>query len=620
MKIRSGFSASPILFILCATLAVCSRNNPGAPANAQSTTQAVGRDITGTRQQWALAAAPDVPLDQALAAGITMTGSLDPASDYTYAPTVNKAFLTSDGSLCVIGGLELRGLNLPTDMPRRLAFVSYRAQAPGKSWQKTITVHPEGAAELRTHFTLEAAQNDSHGNIYLAGHYRFADRNDSDRTFDRLSVLKMSKEGNVLWWKDYAGIDDDSGISDVSILVTGSGNYLAYTRVNDSRANALVLMKTDPDGAVIFQYEYVKDDNYYFCGHMLETAGGSILFAGYGHKSHYTAIIALLLSPQGELVWQQRYEGSWEFIRIDAARELPDHGFVLAGSAGSPIPDAYIVKLAPDGSLVWRSRISVRLPLVGAAQGIMMEGSDLLVAYSSFGREELNPLFIRCTQSGENWSAWSVLRGKLGDTTNTGEFDHRLVLMDRRDDRYILGLANSVDQDPFQVPVSVTFLSTADLGAISVGIIEDIAGEHDELYSRSADCYPSSSMSKKDFRNFEISSGLLDYWSGRAWDPESPCMKWLAAHTFSLDALQIESGTINDNNVNFRQGPGMDAKVSTMLQRGTKVTVLNRSTFTGGPPGLAANYWYKVRTADGAVGWVFGQYLTLTYYGGLAGG
>jgi hypothetical protein len=599
MMNRSGFHASPILLILCAALAVCGGNDPCAPANTQSTVQA---------------AAADVPLDQALSAGITLTGPLDPALDYTYAPTVNKAFLTSDGSLCVIGELRLRGLNLPQDRPERLVFVSYRAQAPGKSWQKTITAQPGKGASV--YVWPKAAQSDPHGDIYLAGYCRFSEEKDHYGSTDRLILLKMSKEGDVLWWKIYDAKDYYDTILGVSFLVTESGIYLAYTRNSDRLADALILVKTDPDGALIFQNEYNLNDNDYYCGSMIETSGGDVLLAGY---AHYPAIIALLLSPQGNLVWQKRYEGSPDIIRIDAAREVPDHGFVLAGSAGSTIPDAFLVKLAPDGSLVWRSRIGVRVP-VGTAQGIMMEGSDFLVAYSSFGGEEQDPLFVRCTESGENGIAMGLLHGKLGDTTNTGEFDHRLVMLDRRGGRYILGMASSVDRDSYQVPVSVTFFSMADLDAKTVPLLADMVVEHDSLYSRPANYDPSPSISVQDFSQYSVSSGPLEYWSGHAWDPQSPCMKWLAAHTFGLAVLQIESGTINDGNVNFRQDPGMDAKVSTMLQRGTKVTVLNRSTFTGGPPGLAADYWYKVRTADGAVGWVFGRYLTLTYYGGLAGG
>ncbi len=64
----------------------------------------------------------------------------------------------------------------------------------------------------------------------------------------------------------------------------------------------------------------------------------------------------------------------------------------------------------------------------------------------------------------------------------------------------------------------------------------------------------------------------------------------------------VKSGTVTASVLNVRSGAGLHNSVITKVPRGTKVTVLNME------PG-----WYNVKLANGQVGWVSADYLTVNF-------
>ena len=85
-----------------------------------------------------------------------------------------------------------------------------------------------------------------------------------------------------------------------------------------------------------------------------------------------------------------------------------------------------------------------------------------------------------------------------------------------------------------------------------------------------------------------------------------------AALTLTLSAFANETGTTTGDALRFRAKPSTDAKIYSLLEKGTKLEILGEE-----------NGWYKVRCSDGTVGYVSADYVAVTWTeckGTVAGG
>jgi formylglycine-generating enzyme required for sulfatase activity len=71
------------------------------------------------------------------------------------------------------------------------------------------------------------------------------------------------------------------------------------------------------------------------------------------------------------------------------------------------------------------------------------------------------------------------------------------------------------------------------------------------------------------------------------------------------------SGTVNDSRIRMRDTPDLQATTVEFLSTGDRVEVLGRSDKTQ-RIGVFEDYWYKVRSPDGKVGWTFGAFIDLS--------
>lgn len=67
-------------------------------------------------------------------------------------------------------------------------------------------------------------------------------------------------------------------------------------------------------------------------------------------------------------------------------------------------------------------------------------------------------------------------------------------------------------------------------------------------------------------------------------------------------------GTLNDSCVRLRENPNLEAKHLGFLNKGDKVKVLDRSGIKVQIREMN-DYWYKVKTEDGTVGWAYGHFI-----------
>jgi hypothetical protein len=70
------------------------------------------------------------------------------------------------------------------------------------------------------------------------------------------------------------------------------------------------------------------------------------------------------------------------------------------------------------------------------------------------------------------------------------------------------------------------------------------------------------------------------------------------------------TAVLNIDKVRIRENPNLEAKIFDLLNKGDAVDVLDRSSLKVKIDNLE-DWWYRVKTADGRTGWVYGAYLTL---------
>lgn len=69
-------------------------------------------------------------------------------------------------------------------------------------------------------------------------------------------------------------------------------------------------------------------------------------------------------------------------------------------------------------------------------------------------------------------------------------------------------------------------------------------------------------------------------------------------------------GVVNDTKVRLREQPNLQGKQLRLLDRGTPVEVIEE-TLEPMKVGTTEAIWYRVKLADGTIGWMYGQYLDL---------
>lgn len=168
-------------------------------------------------------------------------------------------------------------------------------------------------------------------------------------------LIKTDGTGNVLWAKDYGGIQEDRGFS---VLETSNGNIMiAGTTISfGSGERDAYLIQTDADGNMLWSRTYggAEHDNFF---NIQPGPGNTFVLTGptfsYGQGQH--DIWAMQLDELGNIIWANLFGTSQdEHSRI--IRPSPDGGWFILGHRGPGYQVAYdglILKLNDQGELQW---------------------------------------------------------------------------------------------------------------------------------------------------------------------------------------------------------------------------------------------------------------------------
>lgn len=244
---------------------------------------------------------------------------------------------TSDGGLLILGESYSYATGISKDL-----FVIKLDKKGEVAWAKNF-----GGMDMDGG---RCAIEDSDGDYVLVGWTRSLGAGNSD-----FYVIKLSPNGEIIWSKTWGGKNFDEANS---ILETEDGNYLiaGYTLSFGSGGKDVALVKLDKNGNVIWHKTYggTKDDS---ASSIIKTSDGNYLLVGltfsYGSNGD---VYVLKINPNGDVVWE-KYFGGESVDEGNAVVETYDKGFVIVGSTrsyGVMGLGVYILKLSSSGNLLWQ--------------------------------------------------------------------------------------------------------------------------------------------------------------------------------------------------------------------------------------------------------------------------
>jgi hypothetical protein len=203
------------------------------------------------------------------------------------------------------------------------------------------------------------------GSLAIIGKTQSKDGDFLDNNGPRPFLLKLGKNGNLLWTKTYGNKTYGDIAYDVfrSFINDGNGNYI-ITGESDGQG---WIMKVDSNGAVVWEKKYGGSDNDGF--NAITVAADGFILAG-STKSNDGDVMSnhggsdtwiMKIDKNGSKLWQKTYGGT----SGDPAQDVvctADGGLIVVGLTISNDldmvgnhgeADAFVIKADKDGNKVW---------------------------------------------------------------------------------------------------------------------------------------------------------------------------------------------------------------------------------------------------------------------------
>ena len=150
------------------------------------------------------------------------------------------------------------------------------------------------------------------------------------------------------WEQAYNGPNDFDSAADV--LLTSDGNYIALGRSNSLFTGLTQVVKTDPNGATLWQQTY--GSNIMNMNAIINTTDGGYAMAGHYYANGLDNGIALVkLDVHGNLIWLKEMA-----CCTDEAKDLlqtPDGGYLLVGMHNEAPNSAIAIRTDQNGDQIW---------------------------------------------------------------------------------------------------------------------------------------------------------------------------------------------------------------------------------------------------------------------------
>jgi TolB-like protein len=204
----------------------------------------------------------------------------------------------------------------------------------------------------------------------------------------------------------YGGAGSDVGYA---VVQTADGGFVIAGTTKSSGVGStsdVYLIKTDADGAVIWQKSFGEAENDSAFGLQATSDGGFIIVGetySFGAGTH-ADVYLVRTDAEGGLLWQKTFGGDEEDSGYDV-KPTADGGFIVAGrtwSFGAGVhPDAYLLKVDPDGNLLWQKTFGEADEDAAYSVQIAADGGFILAGETfSFGADVYSDLYLVRTDAG----------------------------------------------------------------------------------------------------------------------------------------------------------------------------------------------------------------------------
>jgi hypothetical protein len=230
-------------------------------------------------------------------------------------------------------------------------------------------------------------------------------------------VVRIDAAGDTVWTRTYGGSEPDEGYS---VCATSDGNYVVAGRTDSygSGFNDLYLVKIDAAGDTVWT-RTIGDSLYEWGQSVCETGDGNIAIAGakWGVTNNLDVYV-VKLNPEGYLVWDYTYGstgpidpdwGTWAIARGDT--EVVVAGF-RAIEGRDPL-DACFLRVFTDGTDLGYRRYTKAYYQRCNSICLVPEDGFLLCGYTKEETYQTNDLFLLKRVVGSGW-VWEQSIGGAG--------------------------------------------------------------------------------------------------------------------------------------------------------------------------------------------------------------
>ncbi|MEI6765991.1 MAG: hypothetical protein WCM76_10140 [Bacteroidota bacterium] len=209
------------------------------------------------------------------------------------------------------------------------------------------------------------------------------DKDVSGATKDDIYIIKVDKDGKLLWQQNYGSANEDLG---ADIAPFAKGGWYALSTVNTvDKGWELNLMKLDKTGKKTSEKNYggagwdygvamvsLPNDNF--------VIGGTTSSMGAGGSDMWL----FKLDATGKVLWSKVYGGA-QNEELSRIVKVKDGGFLLVGStesSGSGESDMYIVRVMSNGVMSWQKTFGGKKNDYGISAVALSDGGFAIIGYS----------------------------------------------------------------------------------------------------------------------------------------------------------------------------------------------------------------------------------------------
>jgi len=219
-------------------------------------------------------------------------------------------------------------------------------------------------------------------------------------------IMKLDKNGNVMWEKTYGGEANDTP---TSIQQTSDGGYIVAGSTESFGAGGsdFYIIKLDKNLNKVWEKTYGDKDHSEKANSICEISDGGYIVAGetpyFSHGGSDFYIIKL--DKNGNKVWEKRFgEKNYDDV-ASSIQQTPDGGFIVVGwteSYGLGETDVYVIKLDGKGNKIWEKTYGGKGHDFASSFQLTSDGGCIIAGDSnSFGSGDSDFYIIKLDKNGD---------------------------------------------------------------------------------------------------------------------------------------------------------------------------------------------------------------------------